>query len=188
MTLTDPAHFFGYGSLVNRATHDYPGARPARLAGWRRIWCHTPARDLAFLSVRPAEGAEIAGLVAEVPGRDWAALDTREAAYTRHAVQAISLMGVPIQAQVYAVPGGGSTSDRHGILLSYLDAVLQGFLREFAEIGVAEFFATTDGWEARIIDDRAAPLYPRAQVLTSRERGIVDTHLAAQGCTIRPGS
>ena len=28
--------FFGYGSLVNRDTHDYPNAVRATLSGWRR--------------------------------------------------------------------------------------------------------------------------------------------------------
>ncbi|MDX5384038.1 MAG: gamma-glutamylcyclotransferase, partial [Rhodobacterales bacterium] len=35
------AFFFGYGSLVNRATHDYGQARAATLPGWRRAWRHT---------------------------------------------------------------------------------------------------------------------------------------------------
>ena len=34
------------------------------------------------------------------------------------------------------------------ILLSYLDVVVQGYLAEFGEAGVARFFASTDGWGA----------------------------------------
>ena len=52
--------FFGYGSLVNRATHDYPGAQPAQLHGWRRVWVRTDLRDVVFLSVRPDPGTTIA--------------------------------------------------------------------------------------------------------------------------------
>lgn len=170
-----PLHFFGYGSLVNRATHAYPGARTARLAGWRRIWVHTPARDLAFLSVRPAAGCVIEGLVAEVPGGDWAALDDRESAYDRHPATAETAHG-PLPAQVYAVPGSAAAapSSDHPILLSYLDAVVQGFLREYGPAGAERFFATTDGWQAPILNDRDAPLYPRAQVLSDAERALVD--------------
>ncbi|MBL4918154.1 gamma-glutamylcyclotransferase family protein [Szabonella alba] len=186
-------HFFGYGSLVNRATHDYPAARPARLRGWRRVWVHTPARDLAFLSVRrdaraeiagaEIAGAEIEGLVAEVPGADWSALDAREFAYARHPVMADLTSGAPLSAQVYAVPEADQqpASPAHPILLSYLDTVVQGFLREFGAAGAAAFFATTDGWDAPIRDDRAAPLYPRAQVLTDAERAVVDTFRATLG-------
>ncbi len=170
--------FFGYGSLVNRATHDYPGARPARLTGWRRVWVHTSLRPVAFLSVHPGAGA-IMGLLADVPGGNWAALDAREAAYARHAVTAEGPAG-PEDAQVYAVPAGSGQPPRgaHPILQSYLDCVVQGFLREFGPDGAADFFASTDGWDAPILNDRATPIYPRAQALTHDERAFVDAALA----------
>lgn len=179
----EPRHFFGYGSLVNRATHDYPAPRPARLQGWRRVWVHTPARDLAFLSVQPDPDCEIAGLVAEVPGQDWRALDAREFAYARHAVTATPLEGAALPAQVYAVPVSAARFpvEAHPILLSYLDAVVQGFLREFGAAGAEGFFATTTGWQAPILDDRAAPRYPRAQVLSAAETRVVDAALARLG-------
>lgn len=174
---------FGYGSLVNRATHTYPGARPAQLAGWRRVWVHTTLRPVAYLSVQPGDGS-ILGLLAEVPGGDWAALDAREAAYARHAVTAMG-PGGPEAAQVYAVPTGAAHAPQaaHPIMQSYLDCVVQGFLREFGPAGAADFFATTDGWEAPILDDRAAPVYSRAQSLTARERDFVDAAL----CRFRRG-
>ena len=175
--------FFGYGSLVNRATHDYPGATPARLAGWRRVWVHTPARPVAFLSVERAAGSTIAGLVAHVPGGDWAALDAREFAYARHAVTAQGPTG-DLPAQVYAVPDGQPPTDAHPILLSYLDAVVQGFLREWGRDGAADFFATTAGWQAPVLDDRADPRYPRAQALSTRERATVDEGLARVGARL----
>lgn len=179
--------FFGYGSLVNRATHDYPGARAARLAGWRRVWVHTPARAVAFLSVERSADTAIAGLVADVPGADWAALDAREFAYARHAVTAETPDGA-LPAQVYAVPQGQPPTDDHPILLSYLDAVVQGFLREYGVDGAADFFATTAGWQAPVLDDRAAPRYPRAQALSTRERATVDDGLARVGARlIAPG-
>jgi len=180
-----PRHFFGYGSLVNRATHDYPGARSARLSGWQRVWVHTPARDLAFLSVRPAPGCNIAGLVAEVPGHDWRALDAREFAYARHPVTAELPDGPGLPAQVYAVPGSEAHAPAvaHPILLSYLDVVVQGFLREFGAKGAEDFFATTAGWQAPVLDDRAAPRYPRAQTLAQSERATVDDALARLGVT-----
>jgi len=83
--------FFGYGSLVNRATHRYPLAQTATLNGWRRVWVRTGLRDVVFLSIHPAEGHSIDGLIATVPGADWAALDQREHGYaridaTRHAL------------------------------------------------------------------------------------------------------
>ena len=43
--------------------------------------------------------------------------------------------------------------------------------------------ATTDGWHVPVLDDRAAPRYPRAQTLTDRERILVDDALATAGAT-----
>jgi hypothetical protein len=182
-SLSSAAHFFGYGSLVNRATHAYPQAHPAHLKGWRRVWVHTAARPVAYLSVRRDENCTIAGLAAHVPGGDWAALDEREAAYARHAAQAQPIGRAPLDVQVYAVPQEAAAPPQtaHPILLSYLDAVVQGFLREFGEEGVAGFFETTSGWDAPIRNDRAAPLYPRAQRLSALEIALVDAALAERG-------
>ncbi|SEM78602.1 ChaC-like protein [Pseudorhodobacter antarcticus] len=169
-------HFFGYGSLVNRATHSYPNARPATLRGWRRAWVHTPDLTRSFLSVIPDPTCTIMGLVAEVPGGDWSALDLREQGYTRSPDHAM-VGDHPHPIQVYAVPGGNPPSDHAPILLSYLDAVIQGFLIEYGHQGTSHFFSTTTGWNAPILDDRAAPQYPRAQRLSDAELAVVDAGL-----------
>ena len=72
---------FGYGSLVNRATHGHAPAEPRTLAGWRRVWVHSAHRPVAILSVERAPGAEIDGLVLPVAEADRPALIEREAAY-----------------------------------------------------------------------------------------------------------
>ncbi|MDV7142380.1 gamma-glutamylcyclotransferase family protein [Tropicimonas sp. TH_r6] len=173
--------FFGYGSLVNRATHNYPRTRPARLDGWRRVWVHTNLRPVAYLSVEKAENV-IEGLVAEVPGADWAALDSRERAYDRHPIRAVlQECGSDAQAQVYAVPDSHAAAPdiTHPVLLSYIDTVVQGFLEVFGEAGAKRFFATTAGWHAPILNDRAAPRYPRAQACDAWVLAFVDAHLRA---------
>ncbi|GGL52861.1 gamma-glutamylcyclotransferase family protein [Wenxinia marina] len=183
--MSDPSHgpdplFFGYGSLVNLATHGYRDPRPARLTGWRRVWRRTSLREVAFLSVDPAPDVTIDGVVAQVPGADWALLDERERAYARHDVtHAVAHDGPVAPCAVYRVSEGliQPASEAAPILLSYLDAVAQGFLRVYGTDGLAAFFATTEGW-GPIRDDRAAPVYPRAQVLTAEERAEVDRHLA----------
>ena len=179
--------FFGYGSLVNRDTHSYQEAARAQLNGWRRKWVYTQERGLAFLSVIADPSTTIDGLIAEVPGADWAALDAREYGYARipsgTAVQhprapqtLISHYSVPPETWVK-----GQTNH---ILLSYLDVVVQGYLREFGAGGVADFFATTDGWDTLVLNDRAAPKYPRAQILSAQETALVDQHLALRNATI----
>ncbi|WP_224826338.1 gamma-glutamylcyclotransferase family protein [Cognatishimia sp. MH4019] len=175
-------HFFGYGSLVNTATHSFPGVQHATLKGWRRVWRHTTHRTAAFLTVRPDPNTTLEGLIAAVPDADWHALDAREYAYDRHNVTPlITATNAPSETAVYAIPDDAhvAPSVEHPILLSYLDVVVQGYLHRFGEDGVARFFATTDGWNAPILNDRAAPRYPRAQTLTNSEIALVDHFIAA---------
>jgi cation transport regulator ChaC len=183
MDLTGAPHFFGYGSLVNRATHDYPRAGPARVRGWARAWRGTALRRVAYLSAVEAPGSEIEGLIAAVPGGDWSALDARERAYARHPVAMVEHdHPEDLSVMIYKVePHHVSHAAPHPILLSYLDTVVQGYLREFGEAGAARFFETTTGWEAGIHDDRADPVYPRAQATTERERALVDAALRDLG-------
>lgn len=177
--------FFGYGSLVNADTHSYHAPRPAKLTGWRRAWRHTRHRPVSFLTAVPAAAHdELWGLVAEVPGGDWAALDAREYAYARVMVTdtTMPLSGPPAEAvAVYAISEGEHAPPRvdHPVLQSYLDTVLQGYLRVFGEAGLAHFIATTDGWDAPILQDRATPRYPRATALSARERRVIDVALDA---------
>lgn len=173
--MSDPA-FFGYGSLVNTATHDYPDAQRRTLPGWRRVWQQTTLREVAFLSVVPCAESEIDGLIARVPGADWGALDQREAAYRRIDV---TRAGDPPTA-IYQVDPAHHAAHAGVILRSYLDVVVQGYLHQFGPDGVARFFASTDGWHLPVDDDTTAPRYPRAQVLSAAERDLVDQHLAAQ--------
>lgn len=170
--------FFGYGSLVNINTHHYHKPIQATLPGWRRVWQHTHQRELAFLSVVECADCEIEGLVAQVPGADWAALDHRERAYRRRDVT--KALGTKHRTAVYQVDPAQHSDEQGLILLSYLDVVIQGYLRQFGEDGVARFFETTDGWDTPVLDDRDAPRYPRAQLLTDHETALVDDHLAAQ--------
>ena len=179
-------HFFGYGSLVNRATHAYPNGQRATLKGWRRRWVHTPTVPGSFLSVTPDTSCSILGLMAEVPGGDWSALDVRETGYLRNFGTAL-IDGTDHPIQVYSVPNIDSTavSDDHPILLSYIDAVVQGFLVEYGASGAAHFFETTNGWHLPILNDRDAPKYPRAQRLSPDERAVVDQGLADVGALLR---
>lgn len=180
--MSDP-FFFGYGSLVNVRTHDYPETAPATLNGWRRSWRHTTLRPHPFLSVVPDTGTTISGLIARVPDDDWAALDARERGYQRLRLQDTQITHTHQTAtdvQVYQTHDHleVTTQEAFPILLSYLDVVVQGFLQIFGEDGVTEFFSTTEGWEAPVLNDRTAPIYSRHQRLTQAERDLVDHHLA----------
>jgi hypothetical protein len=166
--------FFGYGSLVNRLTHDGIDIRRESVTGWRRTWAHAPGRPRSFLTVEPAPGVTIDGLSAEVPNGDWTALDLREAAYIRAEAH-------PGTAIYHLPPGTASRPSRtYPVVLSYIDVVIEGFLAEYGEAGVERFFQTTTGWDAPILDDRAAPRYARHRNVGSGVRHLVDRHLAAR--------
>lgn len=179
--MTPDPHFFGYGSFVNCATHSYPNARPATLHGWRRAWVRTDLRDVVFLTGVRDPDASIQGLIAAVPDADWAALDARESGYARVDASAqITAPDAPSDIAVYEIPHASQRSGgNHRILLSYLDVVVQGYAQVFGAAGVAAFFDSTLGWDTPILNDRAAPLYPRAQVLSPQETALVDHHLDA---------
>ncbi len=185
--MADP-YFFGYGSLVNTATHDFPDPQPAQIRGWRRAWRHTDLRPVAFLTAIPDAQSCIDGMIAHVPRGDWGALDEREWAYDRlpatHAVA--HRVRRPLDIAIYAVPEDRHTEpcDQFPILMSYLDVVVQGYHRVFGTEGVDRFFATTDGWDSPILNDRAAPRYPRHQVLSPSERQMVDERIAALSVTV----
>ena len=185
---SERAYFFGYGSLVNLATHHFSDAHPARARGWRRAWRHTHLRPVAFLTAVPDPACAIDGMIAHVPGDDWAALDEREHAYARVAAcDAVdhALDHKPTVA-IYAIPhdAHGHPDAAHPVLLSYVDVVIQGYLRAYGEAGAQRFFDTTTGWDAPVMDDRAAPVYSRHQQLSAEERGFVDDALKRLNVTL----
>lgn len=181
--------FFGYGSLVNCDTHDFAPVHAGQARGWRRAWRGTQERQIAFLTAVSDPAATIDGLIAPVPPGGWAALDERERAYDRHnATHQIDFADGKADIAIYAIAPDRmrQPTEHHPILLSYLDVVIQGYLRHFGQQGVADFVATTDGWTAPVLDDRAAPIYPRAQRLAAVETQLVDAILADQNSHIIP--
>jgi len=180
--------YFGYGSLVNDRTRPAGGAAArASLAGFRRAWRVRGGRACA-LTVVADPASVVRGLVVTEPAANLPALDAREARYRR----ALAVGGALVhddgaapapQVHYYAVAPDHDGPGDHGcpILLSYVDCVLQGFLDHWGEAGVAHFVETTDGWDVPVLDDRAAPLYARAQRLTPAERDVVDAALAGAG-------
>ena len=188
--MNDP-YFFGYGSLVNRRTHSFQNTQPAQVSGWRRAWRRSPLRKVCYLTAVPDRADYIEGVIASVPGADWAALDERERAYARvplgpelrHQAGAVDVAIYAIEHDKHFEP-----TDENPVLLSYLDVVVQGYLSEFGMTGVTHFFETTEGWHAPILNDRDAPMYTRAQNLTEDERQIVNEGLSRLSAKLKQGN
>lgn len=180
-------YVFGYGSLVNRATHDHDPAHRATLHGWHRAWRAVPERSLCYLTAVRDPASSIEGLIAPVPGTSWAALDQREAAYDRHpATDTLTHTSDAQDIVVYAIDPNrhSAPGPDNPILLSYLDVVVAGYLAEYGPDAATRFFQTTTGWQAPILDDRAAPRYSRALPLTDEIRALTDDGLTAMGSRI----
>ena len=202
--------YFGYGSLVNRATWrpDVVAAFPARLKGWRRTWRPRPDMGPAMgptpgvvlpdgltpslLTAHRAPDAAIDGLLVIDLAENLPAVDAREFRYHRRDIGLADLEfhagapGLPpdleIGLHVYeARTGHPPAPGCSPILQSYLDTVLQGFLNEFGPGGVHRFVAETDAFHMPIHEDRHAPLYPRAVSLSSSETLLFDAALGRRG-------
>lgn len=164
--------------------------------GWRREWRAVPAHQgasVCALSIRPAPGCAIDGVLVVEPTRKLPALDQREAIYdrlylARRAFQMLRsdpLAGALQTALlVYRAKRGNRVwgSARAPICHSYVDAVMKGYLDSFGPAGLRRFMATTDGFDwVPILRDRKEPLYPRAIQTTPAERDCFDALLADAG-------
>ncbi len=188
--MSDLVAYFGYGSLVCRATHrtEIVSAVPARLTGWRRHWRprpDMPGFPAALLSVRPDPQAACDGLLVFDRAENLAAVDAREARYRRVALARsdLEIAGeVPPDCAIWLYVAEDHLPphrDPPMILRSYLDAVLHGFADEHGEAGLRRFLAETDGFDTPIHDDRASPLYPRAVTLQGHRKALIEAALAS---------
>ena len=198
--------YFGYGSLVNRATlaTGVVAAFPARLRGWRRTWRPrpdmgpTPGVTLpdgltpSLLTAHRAEDASIDGLLVIDLAVNLPVIDAREFRYHRRDITLAELtfdaarterdtglrLDPGTRLHVYeARTEHPETIGPSPILRSYLDAVMQGFLNEFGEGGVHRFVAETDAFHMPIHEDRHRPIYPRAVTLSAAEAELFDLAL-----------
>ncbi|EKF17932.1 gamma-glutamylcyclotransferase family protein [Nitratireductor pacificus] len=176
--------YFGYGSLANRATHrtEIVDALPARLKGWRRQWVRRDGEsNRALLSVRRDPSSVIDGLLVIDRAENLPAVDLREERYRRVALAPSDLelsTDLPPGCTLHVYEAATvHPPARLEVIQSYLDAVLQGFLREYGRAGVERFTADTDGFDLAVIADRKAPRYPRAVALDAEEEAYLDAFL-----------
>ncbi len=184
--------YFGYGSLVNRATlrTDIVDLIPARLNGWRRFWRprpDMPGFPAALLTVRRETGAFCDGVVVVDRAENLVAVDAREARYRRVELMPADLQisgRLPDDCPIFVYEADldlPAHPEPPLILQSYLDAVMQGFLAVHGEEGLRRFIAETEGFDTPIHADRDVPVYPRAVMLSPRERAIFDQFSAEHG-------
>ncbi len=189
MSQSDFIAYFGYGSLVNRATHrtDIVDAAPAHLVGWRRRWmprANNAVYDVAILSVTKDRASKTDGLLVIDHAHNLPAIDEREGDYIRTTITTNDIAheaNLPPDCPIYVYeipeePGLSFGSQR--ILRSYLDAVLQGFLAEHGEAAVRRFVEETEAFEIGLLDDRDDPMYRRNVSLSGNEQALIDDVLS----------
>lgn len=185
--------YFGYGSLVNRTTHrtDTIDFMPVRLHGWRRQWLVRPKSKfghVALLSVKPDAASAIDGLLVVDRAHNLDAVDAREIRYDRKVLELQNVKSLSAEKHdlllhhqttpAYIYQAKQLPPFEHGekcrILRSYLDAVMQGYLKKFGREGLLRFIRTTDNFEIGIREDRDDPVYTRPVTTTKKERILFD--------------
>lgn len=179
--------YFGYGSLVNLGSlrTPYISAHRATVRGWNRTWLARPQDaqsfasldGLAFLSVVPAPGNEIDGLLITDHASSLPDLDQRESLYSRVTLKDTELtlhddQSIDVAGKFLYEADDYHTAAVARIPRSYLDVVMQGYLQHFGTDGLQRFFATTQNFDLEIYEDRENPVYPRATTLTEEEISI----------------
>ena len=65
---------------------------------------------------------------------------------------------------------------------------MEGYLDHFGREGLDRFVASTEGWGAPVLDDRAAPVYGRHTAPGPAVREVVDAVLRGIGAPVEPGT
>jgi hypothetical protein len=191
---TDWIYYFGYGSLVNRDTRPTGEfSEPATLHGWQRVWENRTAdpersqqcTSLSIELLTEASKGSIEGVVARMPVSDLAQLDQRESGYDRLRlpISDFQLTDNVETDHIYVyqsqLPNRFLADDQHPILQSYIDCVLAGYVRQFGPSGMQSMIDSTRGWDRPVLDDRAAPHYPRAVNIDADLQSSIDQLLSS---------
>ncbi|MFP8965717.1 gamma-glutamylcyclotransferase family protein [Pokkaliibacter sp. CJK22405] len=181
---TDHFWYFGYGSLVNDRTRPADTVAQAyELQGWRRRWSHrvftAEGQGHTSLTVHADDSCSILGVLVQSPKVHLPALDEREVGYHRYGLACASAFLGADAFLYHSTPDYFLPADEaFPILQSYLDVVLSGYLLHYGEEAAIAFIQTTDGWDLPILNDRAAPVYPRAVALNEETLAHLDQLLA----------
>ena len=179
----DSKYFFGFGSLVNSKTHCFDFVGHVTVKDQIREWVTVPDRPYSFLSMVEHLGTDVPGTIMRVPVSLQQDLDAREHGYSARDITGKILGEQPDLVETYQADTQLAEENKP-ILLSYLDCVIQGYLREFSEIEATGFFETTRNWNRPILNDRNDPIYPRSVELGSVERRLIDGLICDQGLSV----
>jgi cation transport regulator ChaC len=172
--MSEKNYIFGYGSLINSKSRDTTGATntvlPVRIKGLKRTWTQPIHADKVIaLEVKESKDCTCNGVLLEIPSEELPKFDKREAGYTRIAFPWSKIdirdLQKPVDKSgkvwVYVKAKEQTMPPEYKIIQSYVDVILSGCL-EYGEEFTREFIETTYNWDSSWINDRQAPIYPRA--------------------------
>lgn len=186
---TNWINYFGFGSLVNRATRPpEESALSARLWGWQRVWNHRvtdpyrgqPCTSLNIEPLASRSAGSIEGVVVRMPAEALPDLDAREFGYERLALPASDFdlpdefEGDIIMVYRSREENRHIASEEHPVLQSYVDCVMAGYLERFGQNGLYSLVSSTRGWDRPRLNDRDTPFYPRWVPVDEEQRQLFD--------------
>ncbi len=149
---------------------------------------HLTLSDIALLSVHEETASQISGLIIIDRISALTSLDERERLYDRRVIDPANLLveehellGEVAPENLFLYVGQTSPQGETVLLQSYLHTVMAGFLRVHGEAGLADFMASTIGFDRRMVADRAFPIYPRAALVSDEEARRFDAILGEAG-------
>jgi len=195
--MTESVYYFGYGSLVNRATRhpDEPSIR-VTLQGWTRQWAHRAVRPwqqqgqsgqgVTALTVAQIPGAAIDGVLVPIAVHDLPQLDVREVGYGRLEIPLSDFsihddapdLSADSRIIMYQSSNRQWADEQQPLIISYIHCVMRGYEQQFGAAGLQRFMRTTAGWHLPLLDDRDVPVYPRAVDLESSVMQSLDVQLS----------
>lgn len=175
---------FAYGSLLHKSTWSFDAEiEMVSLQGWVRQWNQVVPLDggaITALSISPHPKKSIKGIILKVDKSTLESIGGREVGYNKTILAAGSLTSLNpkrplLNDRIMAYTASKETkiwaNKKAPILLSYIDVVAQGYFNLYGWEGLLHFFKSTQGWDLPILNDRKAPLYPRA---TTHDIGFLD--------------
>jgi len=150
-------------------------------------------KGVCALTVAERPSADIDGVLVPIDRASLPQLDQRESGYDRVTLSMSALSLFPDDRQNPACPAADATvlmyvssaaqnhwaDTDYPLIISYIHCVMRGFEDQFGVDGLQRMMHSTDGWSLPLLDDRQAPIYPRAVTQSAEQILALDQCLAA---------
>ena len=196
--LPDSEHYLlGYGSLLSHDSRYLFSdidcqAVPLVVDGWQRAWAtRSSIVQQTCLGAFKRQGAWLNAAILPIT-EITPKLMTREAEYSFEALT-VAQLSLPESHQHIKLTSlkdkkiwicqnfdSYNASEAFPITQSYLDTCLSGCLEIAGRKFAKQFIASTVGWKSGWVNDRVAPIYPRAARISQETMSLIDQLLTEE--------